>query len=259
LSNLKQLARDAIPVSWQVPLKYWSEKARGVLEPEMALLPQLVRAGDRVIDVGGNRGAYAYRFWKLGALVEVFEPNPACARVLSGWAAARKRVRVHPVALSSAEGMSHLHVPVDENGVEHDASASLEGELKGSVRNVEVHLRELDSFGFSDPALIKIDVEGHEPERHRGGRRNSFQSTTRPYWWKSSSVICARPISDTFLALRAHGYQGFFLLDGKLAPLDRFDAARHQSIRLFEAGKAGYHNNFLFLAEERIEADVMRL
>jgi FkbM family methyltransferase len=92
----------------------------------MKFLGYLVRSQDLVVDVGGNRGIYAYQFWKLGARVEVFEPNPACSRVLSAWAAGKAGVNVHSLALSSHAGSANLHIPIDESGIKHDSSASIE-------------------------------------------------------------------------------------------------------------------------------------
>jgi len=110
-------------MGFQVPAKYWFGWFRGTLEEEMKLLALIVAKHDRVIDVGGNRGVYAYRLSKLGAKVEVFEPNPTCYEVLSAWASGKPDVNLHSVALSSDEGSANLHIPIDESGVEHDSSA----------------------------------------------------------------------------------------------------------------------------------------
>ena len=96
-TSIKAILRDALPRSLQVPVKYWMNRCAGTLEPEMALLPHLIARGDRVVDIGGNRGVYAYRMRKLGARVEVFEPNPACFGVLQAWARRQRDVAIHPV------------------------------------------------------------------------------------------------------------------------------------------------------------------
>ena len=158
----KTHVRDLLPTRYQVPAKYWNGWLRGGLEPEMTFLSSLVKSHDRVVDVGGNRGIYAYRLWRLGARVEVFEPNPMCCRVLSAWALGKQSVHVHSVALSSRSGSANLHIPIDGAGVEHDASASIENTGLAHARDQLVALQTLDTYQFEDVSLIKIDVEGHE-------------------------------------------------------------------------------------------------
>lgn len=256
LKRSKNLARDALPKSAQVPIKYWYGAARGDLEAEMALLPFLVRPTERAIDVGGNRGTYAYRLWKLGAQVEVFEPNPHCASILASWAAGKATVRVHPVALSSRDGRAQLHVPVDEHGVVHDASATveaLEPLREASLFDVEVPLRTLDSFAFDRAELLKIDVEGHEASVLEGA--SGTLAKARPALLvEIEQRHNQRSISDVFEAIATLGYRGFFLLGGRLTPLSHFDVERHQSLSAFQAGSADYHNNFIFLASEKMES-----
>lgn len=126
ISYLKTFVRDALPQSLQVPLKYHLNRLHGDLEPKMALLPYLVSTGAKVVDVGGNPGAYAFRLAQLGTNVEVFDPNPACYGVLQAWGSRRQSVTIQPVGPSNHVGCILLHIPVDEAGVEHDASASME-------------------------------------------------------------------------------------------------------------------------------------
>ena len=68
---------------YQVPVKYWYNWVRGALEAEMNFIEVIVQKNDRVIDIGGNRGIYAYELWRRGALVEVFEPNPYLEELVS--------------------------------------------------------------------------------------------------------------------------------------------------------------------------------
>ncbi|MEG8026090.1 FkbM family methyltransferase [Sphingomonas aurantiaca] len=91
----------------------------------MSLLPALVSRGDRVIDVGGNRGTYAYRLHALGARVEVFEPNPVCLRVLRDWASHQAAVNVHAVALSASSGTAEPGDP-DRSGRDRTRCVSLD-------------------------------------------------------------------------------------------------------------------------------------
>ncbi len=217
----------------------------------MALLPYLARPGDRVVDVGGNRGAYAYRLSQLGAQVEVFEPNPACYGVLQAWAEGHPSVRVHPVGLSDHEGSIVLRIPIDESGVEHDASASMEPHCFSQAREQTVELRTLDGFNLERVTFIKIDVEGHEYSMLRGAMMTIKK-------WHPAVLVeieqrhLQRPILDVFALLTDMGYRGWFMDGDILQSIDTFDLARDQAESAFGVAGQRYINNFLFLAPKRL-------
>lgn len=250
MSALKSFARGLVPLRWQVPLKYWYNWTLGTLEGEMSLLGYVVRRGDRAVDVGGNRGVYAYKLWKLGAEVEVFEPNPMCLRVLEAWARARPGVQVHPVALSSQAGEASLHIPVDATGIEHDASASIEHEF-GRARTQAVRLASLDSFGFRNVALVKVDVEGHEYSVVEGAAMTL--ATSRPALLvEIEQRHSDHPIAEVFAKILEFGYEGFFMRDGTLVALESFAVTRDQNSAYFGCHAERYINNFLFLHRSRL-------
>jgi FkbM family methyltransferase len=245
------LVRDALPSALQVSLKFYVDRWRGYHEPEMALLPLLVGSGDRVIDVGGNRGAYAYQLSRLGARVEVFEPNPACFTVLQAWAKRRSSVAIHPVGLSDHEGSIELRIPVDASGVEHDASASMEPHVFAQARTQVVALRTLDSFGFQDVCFLKIDVEGHESKVVLGAA--SLLASSRPaVLVEIEQRHIEQPMTAVFELLLRAGYEGWFLDGGALRPIAQFDPAADQSMTAFGNRGTRYINNFLFLAQEHV-------
>lgn len=251
LDSLKTLARNLLPKRYQVPAKYLYNAMRGTLEEEMKILGLLVRHHDQVIDIGGNRGIYAYQLWKLGALVEVFEPNPACAAVLAAWAGSKPTVNIHTVALSDVSGTATLHIPVDAAGVEHDASASLEHADFDKARDQLVGLRTLDSFGFQEVGFIKIDVEGHEYSVIEGAAKTI--ATSKPALLvEIEQRHSHRPIVEVFEKILGFGYQGFFMKVDRLIDLENFDVVRHQSMENFSDSKARYVNNFLFLHRDRL-------
>lgn len=248
--GLKTLARELLPKGRQVPVKYWYHRLRGTLEPEMDLLEKLIRRGSRAIDVGGNRGVYAYRLWKLGALVEVFEPNPTCVRVLEAWASGKSRLKIHSVALSDGRRVGRLHIPIDEFGIEHDASASIEHAGFARQREQLVNLQTLDSYCFSDVDLIKIDVEGHEYSVI-AGTAATIAASKPALLVEIEQRHSTRPIGEVFRKILDLGYRGYFR-DNVLLPLDDFDVTRDQiQGNLGRRGKR-YINNFLFLHEHRL-------
>ena len=249
--NLKTAIRDALPRRYQVPLKFWYSKMRGDLEEEMVLLPKLLKPSDTVIDIGANRGVYAYSLARIGARVELFEPNPACAQILASWAAPRPNVNLHRVALSDHEGSAQLQIPVDDAGIEHDSSASIEKSDSGQFREQVVPLATLDSFQFLQVALIKIDVEGHEFSVVQGA-----QKTIASYKPALLIEIERRHVNHSFSAtfnlLQDEGYRSFFLDAGILRPFDEFDVYRDQSLDNLGVHNSRYINNFLFLHEAHL-------
>lgn len=254
LQFLKYSARDALPKRYQVPIKYWYGVARGQLEPEMALLPYLVGKNSHVADIGGNRGTYAYRLQKLGARVEVFEPNPLCASILQNWARHIDHVDIHVIALSSTSGNATLHVPIDEHGVEHDASATVEAISEGRSHDIDVALRELDSFGLEDLDFIKIDTEGHESCVLAGGQKTIGASQPALLIEIEQRHNRDEPISAIFERISRLGYRGFFLRDRRLEPIEQFNVTRDQSASAFSKQAGNYFNNFVFLAAVRLDA-----
>ncbi len=251
--SLRVLLRDVLPMSSQVPLKYWYGWLRGSLEPEMNLLGLIVGKNDLAVDVGGNRGIYAYKLWRLGARVEVFEPNPICCGVLKAWVVNKPSVNVHAIALSSRAGHANLHIPIDEVGVEHDASASIENTDFLHARDQMVALKTLDSYCFNEVKLIKIDVEGHEGSVVSGA--TATLAFARPaILVEIEQRHCSAPIGKTFDQIQALGYQGFFLRGDVLVSLDSFDVEHDQAMEHFDIPTGLYINNFLFLHQSRLDA-----
>lgn len=250
-NGLKSLVRDLLPKSSQVPAKYWYNRLRGTLEEEMRILRFIIQNNDLVIDVGGNRGIYAYHFWKLGARVEVFEPNPKCAALLNTWSDGKPSVHVHTAALSNCSGSANLHIPCDDSGLEHDASASIENTEFSKARDQLVTLQTLDSYRFKNVNMIKIDVEGHEFSVIEGAAATLISS--RPALLvEIEQRLNGRPISEVFAKILSFGYQGYYMMSGKLLSVENFNVASHQSMESFDSSKGQYINNFLFLHEVRI-------
>lgn len=250
---IKTYIRDLLPARYQVPVKYFYNWLRGDLEEEMSFLNLVVKRQDHVIDIGGNRGIFTYSFWKLGANVEVFEPNPNCATVLTAWAVKKSNVHVHCVALSNASGTANLHIPVDDSGIEHDASASIENNKFSKARDQLVELKTLDSYNFEDVSIIKIDVEGHEHSVIEGAEntlRSSFPALLIEIEQRHSAI----PISNMFHLIKKFGYQGYFLKKGSLVLLEDFDVNRDQSVENIGSQNADYINNFLFLHQNRLDS-----
>lgn len=110
----------------------------------------------RAIDVGAHVGLWSFQMAHDFTDVEAFEPMPAhreCwernLRHETRWHAA-----LHPYALGAEPATVHIRTRTanssGDTGVEPDGTG------------VEVEQRTLDSFGFTEVDLIKIDCEGYE-------------------------------------------------------------------------------------------------
>lgn len=135
------------------------------------LVREYLTAGDVFVDVGANIGYYtiiAGRAVGRSGLVHAFEPSPRIrARLernvkLNGMA----QVTLHAEAVTAQSGTVHLVEPMDK-GNDGLAFVDTSGESKGiEVRSVR--LDELSELRDRPPALLKVDVEGGEPEVFRG-------------------------------------------------------------------------------------------
>lgn len=132
------------------------------------------------LDIGANSGVYSLLAAALGTVsVIAFEPFPLihellrCNIDLNGYA---EKIHVERLAISDATGKLKLYIPPNIGEIE--TSASLECSFKDKHAEViDVIASTLDDFlesqGLaSEPvAVIKIDVEGHEPAVLRGSTR----------------------------------------------------------------------------------------
>jgi FkbM family methyltransferase len=257
ITALKVKFRDFLPRRWVVPAKFFFNKILGRLESELRVLPFLVTPGDHVIDVGGNRGVYTFSLWRLGAVVHVFEPNSVCAELLSEWSADKIRVNVYQLALSDADGVGQLTIPLDDNGLEHDASGSLGLVKTPNSRSEMVRRCTLNSLGLHGIRFIKIDVEGNELGVLLGAVE--LLKTQRP------SVLCeieerhcknfGHSMSTVFSAFEGLNYKGYFLHDGQLKEISLLKVSSQQSSTRCSPSNNKYINNFIFLPQETLSTE----
>jgi FkbM family methyltransferase len=159
-----QFFEALVPYRVRLPLRYHFQRIARALEPEMRVLPDLVEPGGIALDIGANRGVYAYALASRGAVVHCFDPLRECCEYIR--AARLERVTVHDCALSDAAGTLRLYIPtVGDTPIWTRASLQ---RPDGAFRMVEVEVRTLDSFRFAGVNFMKIDVEGAEAAVLRG-------------------------------------------------------------------------------------------
>ena len=135
----------------------------------VALVDQLLKPGDCFVDVGANVGIYSLiagrRVGPDGSVIAI-EPSPSTMRALRMTVAINgisSLTQTHECALGSADGTATLHCEATSG------HSSLVGPTESTRSTVEVPVKNGDSlFGTIRPALIKIDVEGWEPDVVKG-------------------------------------------------------------------------------------------
>src|SRR5690242_2798280 len=159
-----------MPPSWFYRRRIMEEARSG--EPELAVLGKLVARGGTAVDVGANQGFFAFALSGVADRVVAFEPNPDYA--FFARCMLRGRAEVHKLAISDRAGRAKFYVPVREDGLVLHLAGNLTGahsQFAKSMRTYDVEVRTLDSFGFRDVRLLKVDVEGVERQVLDGGRQ----------------------------------------------------------------------------------------
>ncbi|WP_432743294.1 FkbM family methyltransferase [Methylobacter sp. G7] len=156
---------------------FWVDRAdslqlakSGMFEPlETALLRELIKPGDKVLDIGANMGYYTVLFadW-VGAsgIVHAVEPDPDNFALLDANTRdfqQQGRVHLHTPALSESSGTAKLFHSKDNVGM-HRLYDSIC--CDGSFREVVVCRG--DDLALAPLDVIKIDIEGYEAFALRG-------------------------------------------------------------------------------------------
>ncbi len=174
-----------LPLPWGLPLQVSTADEIGLAVWQLGVydLPvsevawRLLDPGECAWDVGANIGyvtsLLAARLGRAGRVL-AFEPHPRIHAVLAGqtarWSGDVAAVELHREALSDQAGTAWLQEPAE---FEHNQGTStLEGGVEGQGNGFEVRTLTMDSLCPPErpPALMKVDVEGHELAVFQGGR-----------------------------------------------------------------------------------------
>ncbi|HZS49613.1 MAG TPA: FkbM family methyltransferase [Bryobacterales bacterium] len=199
-----------------VPRKNKAEWAAGGFkryEPEqVACFEKLIHPGDCIFDVGANVGFYAIWFSRLAVAgrVVAFEPDPANVELLRRNLELNKvcNVAVEPCAVSDYAGERRFAVDSATGSTgtleSHQTYGSrLEGgpQMFATVRTTTLD-EAAREYGY--PALMKIDVEGHELAVLKGARQVLGSPCLRAL---AVEVSNASTRTSVYALLREHGFQ----------------------------------------------------
>lgn len=213
-------------------------------EPELRILPTICVRNELAIDIGANRGVYAWHFLRWTRNVVAFEPHPGMAAFLK--LAFGERIRIEEVALSDAEGTATLRIPVD---LMQSGCATIEetNPLTGASTEVRVRRRRLDDYAFNRTGVIKVDVEGHELALLKGAK--ALLTRDLPTLIVEAEDRHRQGALDSVYAyLSDMGYRGFFLQDRYVRGLDEIS---HNGNRGSQATARGIYN-FIFAARPSV-------
>jgi FkbM family methyltransferase len=196
-------------------------KARDGHEGELKLLPAIVPRDRMAIDVGANRGNYAFFLSRLATHTVAYEPAPAMARFLRE--AKLANVDVREAGVSSAPGELIYCAPLNRKGRPQYNIGYLGSGLPPGTRGFErkVKVVRLDDESLANVGFIKIDVEGHELEVIEGAR--GLLARCRPNLLveilegRGDRMAVAR--NKTVLRLAELGYEVYVFARGALRPL----------------------------------------
>ncbi len=119
-------------------------------------------SGKLCLDIGANIGAITQMLAFNGLETIAFEPQPAVFGLLSR----------NFSGCSYNVGLSSLAGSMKMPRVDYSMKGNFGGlgvNQRSSLGTIDVEVRTLDSYNFTDVGFIKIDVEGHEIDVLRGG------------------------------------------------------------------------------------------
>lgn len=131
-----------------------------------------------ILDVGAYDGKTALFFHHFfpQAAIHAYEPNPEAARILQETVNGISAVHFHPEALSDENGVvpfyvTHNKVSSSLNKI-NTHSPGAEGSLSEQLRierEIEIPKVTLDSCGYSEILILKLDTQGNEVRVLNGG------------------------------------------------------------------------------------------
>jgi FkbM family methyltransferase len=138
----------------------------------LQIIKENLKEGDVFVDVGANIGLmslFASQLVKDSGKIHAFEPHPVTRQILQENIEMNnaENIYVSPYAAGSKRGRSRIFDGEDQN--RGSATLSPEGQIS---KGYDVEVISLDEF-FRDQKInmIKMDVEGYEPEVLKGAEK----------------------------------------------------------------------------------------
>lgn len=258
---IKQVWRALAP-KW-----YWTNRLARMQsqthEPEQGLLSALTDQRSMGVDVGADQGSFIAHMLSHVSEVLAFEPRPRQAADLADMVQSLNLpVKIESVALSDRTGTATLRMPVNELGRSTiDVGNALDDSEGGASTEVRVPMKRLDDYALPSVGFLKIDVEGHELAVLEGAAQ-TVARTRCNVLVEAEDRHHPGATAAVFAWMTDRGYLGYFLLEGRLVPVQDFDLADHQNKANIGGWRSQwerrgvYVNNFMFVPAERDAAFV---
>jgi FkbM family methyltransferase len=223
MSHLRHTVIRWLPARLRHALRAWnsSRQVRHFTEerwPEAAVVRQLIRPGDVVVDAGANIGylsALLARWVGPSGLVHSIEPIPETFQLLQNTMQklGLRQVRCHDCGVSDRSGDAVMEVPAYPDGAEnfYESHVVTAAQLAENARAIKVRLMTLDEVvGETLPrvSFMKVDVEGHEESALLGAARLLEQA--RPALLVEINHSLDQPTAETarlLVRLESLGYR----------------------------------------------------
>lgn len=229
--NVRGGARLCVPAVVDLITPYVLLEQEDWFEEEIRFLRRWLRPGMRAIDVGASYGVYTVAMARAvgnGGRVWAFEPTPDTSRYL------RRNLQLNEctqaiakqAAVSDREGAAALAIDANPelNAIERASDAAREV-LQVEAVTIDGMAAESDWNGID---LIKLDIEGHEPEAILGGVDFLASSSPLVMFEIQNEGGRAKQVIELLAAI---GYEIFRLLPGPLA-LTPFDGSESHDLHL---------------------------
>ncbi|MEM6441808.1 MAG: FkbM family methyltransferase [Pseudomonadota bacterium] len=167
---------DRLGATWELHPRDWLDARLLIRQPfeaeQRARFAAMLaaRRPTRLFDIGANFGLYAITSALADPALQVdaFEPvSRTRAKLLRNLAlnGLQDRVRIHPIALSDAEGEARIAIDPRSSGLSTLSASAAEAARRDFSEAQTVRTAPLDAlFQLRGETLaLKIDVEGHEP------------------------------------------------------------------------------------------------
>ncbi|MDO7172739.1 FkbM family methyltransferase [Mariniflexile sp. AS56] len=211
----------------------------------------LIKQGDKVLDLGANIGFTALLYLSFGASeVYAFEPVSSLVKRLK--AIKSSKIKVFDFALSDYNGFSDIYLSTSHNQGHslNDSWPERFGNVFKKIKREKVKVAALDSLLIDEVFnFIKIDVEGMEEKTIKGGdvffkrNRDAIVQIEIYYWqFEITHQLLSKYYENTYIPI---------IENGKLKSFKNLNSFKDLSEIQFDGAPNYVYSNSLIFIEKK--------